>query len=46
MSDYEMLKPIKKDLKAYKDWYKFGELGRIIAHVYLKVELELCRLRY
>jgi putative aminopeptidase FrvX len=41
MSDYEMVKPIKKDLKAYKDWYNFDELGRIIAHVYLKEEERL-----
>lgn len=38
MSDYEMVKPVKKDLSAYSDWYNFDELGRVIGHVYLKVE--------
>jgi glyoxylase-like metal-dependent hydrolase (beta-lactamase superfamily II) len=38
MSDYEMVEPIKSDLSAYSDWYNFDELGRVIAHIYLKVE--------
>lgn len=38
MSDYEMVGPIKKELSAYSDWYNFDELGRVIAHVFLKVE--------
>ncbi|WP_316364238.1 MBL fold metallo-hydrolase [Candidatus Thiodiazotropha sp. CDECU1] len=38
MSDYEMVEPIKKELSAYSDWYNFDELGRVIAHVFLRVE--------
>jgi glyoxylase-like metal-dependent hydrolase (beta-lactamase superfamily II) len=38
MSDFEMVEPVKKELSAYSDWYNFDELGRVIAHIYLKVE--------
>ena len=38
LSDFEMVGPIKQDLSAYSDWYNFGELGRVISHVYLAVE--------
>ena len=38
MSDFEMVELVKKDLSAYSDWYNFDELGRVIAHIYLKVE--------
>ncbi len=38
MSDFEMVGLVKRDLGAYSDWYNFDELGRVISHVYLKVE--------
>ena len=38
MSDFEMVEPIKRDLSGYSDWYNFDELGRVIGHVYLRVE--------
>ena len=38
LSDFEMVEPVKKALSAYRDWYNFDELGRVIGHVYLKVE--------
>ena len=38
LSDFEMVELVKKDLTAYSDWYNFDELGRVIGHVYLKVE--------
>lgn len=33
-----MVEPIKEDMQAYRDWYNFDELGRVISHVYLQVE--------
>ena len=41
LSDFEMVDPIKRDLSIYSDWYNFDELGRVIGHVYLRVEEEL-----
>lgn len=38
LSDFEMVDPIKQDLANYGNWYNFGELGRVISHVYLQVE--------
>ena len=38
LSDFEMVALVKKDLGAYRDWYNFDELGRVISRVYLKVE--------
>ena len=36
--DYEMRDLVASDLAAYSDWTNFGELGRLISHVYLQVE--------
>lgn len=38
MDDYEMVEPVKQELRAYRDWYNFNELGRVISPAYLKVE--------
>lgn len=38
LADFEMVEPVKQDLAAYRDWYNFDELGRVIGSVYLRVE--------
>lgn len=38
LSDYEMKEGVEKDMRAYKDWVNFDELGLLISYVYLKVE--------
>lgn len=38
LSDYEMKEKIIQDLSAYKDWFNFSEIGRVISYIYLKVE--------
>lgn len=38
LSDYEMKDKVVGDLSAYKDWFNFSEIGRVISYVYLKVE--------
>lgn len=38
LSDYEMKPVVAVDLAAYRDWQNFDELGRVISHVYLRVE--------
>lgn len=40
LADFEMLEPVRQDLAAYRGWYNFDELGRVISNVYLKVEEE------
>lgn len=39
-ADYEMREDIVQDLAAYRDWYNFDDLGRVISHVYLEIEAE------
>jgi glyoxylase-like metal-dependent hydrolase (beta-lactamase superfamily II) len=38
LADFEMRDLVKQDLAAYRDWYNFDELGRVISSVYLRVE--------
>jgi len=38
LADYEMIALVKQDLAAYRNWFNFDELGRVISNVYLKVE--------
>ena len=38
MQDYEMRDKVAADLAEYSKWHGFGELGRLISFVYLKVE--------
>ncbi len=38
LSDYEMKKKVAADLAAFKDWYNFDQLGRVISFAYLQVE--------
>ena len=38
LSEYEMKEKVILDLSAYKDWFNFSEIGRVISYVYLKVE--------
>ncbi len=38
MLDFEMLEPITTHLEAYRDWFNFDQLGRMISFVYQQVE--------
>ena len=38
LSDYEMKPAVSEDLSDYRSWQNFDELGRVISHVYLRVE--------
>lgn len=38
LADYEMKAEVLEDMRAYKDWVNFNELGLVISYVYLKVE--------
>ena len=40
LADFEMREPVQQDLAAYRGWYNFDELGRVISNVYLHVEEE------
>ncbi len=38
LSDYEMKAKVLEDMRAYRNWQNFNELGLVISYVYLKVE--------
>jgi hypothetical protein len=40
LSDFEMKDKVMRDLDAYKDYYDFDNLGRVINAAYLQIETE------
>jgi len=40
MADYEMKEKVIADMAAYKDWWNFSEMGRVISFVYGEIERE------
>jgi glyoxylase-like metal-dependent hydrolase (beta-lactamase superfamily II) len=40
LHDFEMKEYVVKELYRYRDWFNFGELGRVISHVFLEIEAE------
>jgi len=38
LNDFEMKDQVIADLKEYRDWNNFEEIGRVISHVYLEIE--------
>ena len=40
MLDYEMRDLVATDLKEFREWFNFNELGRLISFVYLQIETD------
>jgi len=38
MQAHEMTARVEKELQAYRNWYHFDELGKVISHAYVEVE--------
>ena len=40
LDSFELSPLVKEEMKTYKDWYNFNELGRVIEAVYFRIEQE------
>jgi hypothetical protein len=40
LTDFEMKEKVLQDLSAYRDWFGFNGLGRVINAAYRQIEIE------